>query len=68
MEKLIALIEARDSSVLFCKVRQPQKRKGDTAEVPQMPECAVLGRQRISAELSQNTLWSAIIGHPIMLL
>ena len=56
MEKLIALIEARDSSVLFCKVRQPQKRKGDTAEVPQMPECAVLGPQRISAELSQCIL------------
>ena len=26
-------IEARDSSVPICKARQPQKGKGDTAEV-----------------------------------
>jgi hypothetical protein len=34
MEKLIALIEARDSRVLSGKARQPLGRKGETAEVP----------------------------------
>ena len=53
-------IEARDSSVPFCKARQPQNGKGDTAEAGNLPEGFRLGRQRTSAGLSQNLLWSAI--------
>ena len=36
--------------------------KGDIAEVVKAPEPLLLVCQRISARLSQNTLWSAIIG------
>ena len=53
-------IEARDSSVPFCKARQPQNGKGNTAEAGNLPEGFLLGRQRISAGLSQKLLWSAI--------
>jgi len=56
MGNQIALIEARASSVLFGKARQPPQRKGNTAEAPQVPEPVLLGRQRISAGLSQSCL------------
>ena len=52
--KLNRWIEARASSVPFGKVRQPPKGKGNTAEVDRMPESCLLGRQRISAGLSQT--------------
>ena len=47
-------IEARDLSVPFCKARQPQKGKGNTAEVSTLPEMCLLGRQGIPAGLSQK--------------
>ena len=47
-------IEARDSSVSFDKARQPSEGKGETAEVSNVPERCLLGRQRRSAVLSQT--------------
>jgi len=46
-------IEARGSKVPFGKARQPPKEKGDTAEMKNVPERFLLGRQRTSAGLSQ---------------
>ena len=47
-------IEARDLSVPFCKARQPQMGKGNTAEVSASPEMCLLVRQEIPAGLSQG--------------
>ena len=47
-------IEARDLSVPFCKARQPQQEKGNTAEVSTLPEMCLLGRQGTPAGLSQS--------------
>ena len=42
------------------KARQPWKGKGETAEVGKPPEVFLLGRQRISAGLSQSYLCEAL--------
>lgn len=54
LKNCIAQIEARVSSVSPGKARQPQGRKGKTAEASEMPEFFLLGLQRISAGLSQT--------------